>query len=81
MRGFFQISDKKRCLLTHTKAKKRAIFSGFRSKKGDILEKSRAARAMKATDDHENQDLTLDIGKSEDPAKTTHSIPDLMSRT
>ena len=36
---------------------------------------------MKATDDHENQDLTLDIGISEDPAKMTHSIPDLMSRT
>ena len=36
---------------------------------------------MKTTDNHENQDLTLDIGKSEDPAKMTHSIPDLMSRT
>ena len=36
---------------------------------------------MKATDDHENQELTLDIGKSEDPAKMTLSIPDLMSRT
>ena len=63
------------------RAKKRAIFSDLRTKNGEILEKSRAARAMKAIDDHENQELTLDLGKSEDPAKMTHSIPDLMSRT
>ena len=42
---------------------------------------ARAARAMKATDDRENQELALDLGKEEDPAKITHSIPDLMSRT
>ena len=45
VRAFFEISDKKRCLLTHTEAKKRAIFSGLRSKKGEILEKiARCAR-------------------------------------
>jgi IS30 family transposase len=69
VRAFFSADIKKRCLLTHTEAKKRAIFSVLRSKKAKILGKSRAARTTKAIEDHENQDFTFDIGKSERPCQ------------
>ena len=39
VRAFFEISAKKRCLLTHTKAKTRANVFRFEVKKGEILEK------------------------------------------
>ena len=39
-----------------------------------------AARAMKTILTCENQDLTPDHAKSEDPAKMTYSIPDFVSR-
>ena len=54
-------------------------FTGAKTSKS--LKKSRAARAMEVTSDHRSQDLAVGNGKSEDPAKMTHSIPDFVSRS
>ena len=56
------------------------IFRSSGAKTSKSLKKSRAARATEMTNDHENQDFARDNGKSEDPAKMTHSISDLLSR-
>jgi hypothetical protein len=53
-------------------------FSGAKTSKS--LKKSRAARAMKLTSDHENQDFATATAKNEDPAKMAHSTPDFLSR-
>ena len=55
-------------------------FQVFRRPNTKILEKSRAARAECNQNDHQNQELTADNGKSEDPAKMTHSIPDAAAK-
>ena len=44
------------------------------------FKKSRAARARTITGTGQNRDFAHDNGKSEDPAKMTYSIPDLLTR-
>jgi hypothetical protein len=51
-----------------------------RLKKVQFLEKSRAARARKPGPHLKNQFFFQNNAENEDPAKMTHSIPDLLSR-
>ena len=55
-------------------------FGILSAKMSEILENSRAASARKTPDPTQIQDSALDNAKSEDRAKMTHSIPDIMSR-
>ena len=57
-----------------------AKFWDFECQNVEILENSRAASARKTPDPTQIQDSALDNAKSEDRAKMTHSIPDIVSR-
>ena len=59
-------------------AKQNFRISGAKTYKS--LKKSRAARAMETIESLGKQDFAIDSGKSEDPAKMTHSISDFLSR-
>jgi len=58
-------------------AKVQKNFRILGAKTSKSLKKWRAARALERTSEPQNQDSPPDNGKSEDPAKMTHSIPDV----
>jgi hypothetical protein len=55
-------------------------FSISRCQNVNILEKSRAARAMKLTSDHPNHDVATATAKNEDAVKMTLSVLGFLSR-